>query len=94
MHVDVSAKEFIILCAQYYSHSPPSFPTYCHHHPLLRAFTEKFLTQLNSEMFLGYCHTEAVQKPEKLLLANLQTQTQQSHLSTKSCSFCLARLKA
>lgn len=47
MYVDVSAKEFIILCAQYYIHTSrdnpaPPFPMYCHHYPLLRAFTEKF----------------------------------------------------
>lgn len=47
MYVDVSAKEFIILCGQHYSHTSrdnpaPSFLMYCRHHPLLRAFTEKF----------------------------------------------------
>lgn len=47
MCVDVSAEEFIILCAQNYSHTsrdnPASFfPAYRHHHPLLRALTEKF----------------------------------------------------
>lgn len=47
MYVDVSAQEFIILCAQYYSHTSrdnpaPSFPTYRHRHPLLRAYAEKF----------------------------------------------------
>lgn len=47
-YVDASAKEFIILDAQYYCHTSsnkaaPSFPMYQQHHrPLLRAFTERF----------------------------------------------------
>lgn len=39
-------------------------------------------------MFPGYCHTEAAQKLEKLLLANLRMQIRQPQLSTKPSSAC------
>lgn len=83
MYADVSAKEFIILCARYYSHTnrdnpAHSFPTYRRHHPLLRAFTEKFLTQNCIQKCFLDIVTQRQGRNWNAAFGHLRTQTRQS----------------